>query len=80
VAENRAASGGKPGFPDSQLPVADKQKHHFGVAPKLGGWEFFRSFIIQFAAICSALSASRPELKSGTQVAFSTALSLCVLN
>jgi hypothetical protein len=58
--------------------VADKQKHHFGVASKLGGWEFSQSFIIQFAAICSALSASRPELKSGTQVAFSTAV--CVLN
>ena len=32
----------------------------------------------ELAAICSALSASRPELKSGTQVAFSTAL--CALN
>ena len=39
---------------------------------------FSHPLIIQFAAICSALSASRPELKSGTQVAVSTAL--CVLN
>ena len=50
-----------------------------GGAPQNQKLELFRHpLIFQFAAICSALSASRPELKSGTQVAVSTAL--CVLN
>ena len=55
-----AASGGK-------MARRTNKNTILGLPQSLEVGSFFQSFIIQFAAICSALSASRPELKSGTQ-------------
>ncbi len=62
----------------TEKKINSKQNSIWGCPLKSEAVTIYRPLIIQFAAICSALSASRPELKSGTQVAFSTAL--CVLN
>ena len=60
-------SGSDPPYSDEYSQINLKQNIIWGCPLKSEIGTFSHPLIIQFAAICSALSASRPELKSGTQ-------------